>query len=222
MQGAGWLPERCIRLERDQLFINELAKQLVAELRAACQLNPSSGRVRALLLSLCYIGRVPTNWWPHRVLGALWTRRPMVNVAMGCSTEAAIVHIAHVLQKLHFFQFSIFFTNNLHALPQKKITRIYCKKKQTIFLNLHDLLQQKNDTNLPPKKITRLDDFFVHELHFSLSGVPGQPLPQPMIPQLVGQPLRPLQACGVWAPHSLLLLGTMCQSCCRRAHWHVH
>ena len=27
--------------ERDKLFINELAKQLVAELRAACQLNTS-------------------------------------------------------------------------------------------------------------------------------------------------------------------------------------
>ena len=29
--------------ERDQLFINDLAKQLVAELRAACQLNPNPG-----------------------------------------------------------------------------------------------------------------------------------------------------------------------------------
>ena len=32
------------QLERDQLFIiNDLAKQLVAELRAACQLNPNPG-----------------------------------------------------------------------------------------------------------------------------------------------------------------------------------
>ena len=29
------------QLERDQLFINDLAKQLVAELRTACQLNPN-------------------------------------------------------------------------------------------------------------------------------------------------------------------------------------
>ena len=29
------------QLERDQLFINDLAKQLVAELHAACQLNPN-------------------------------------------------------------------------------------------------------------------------------------------------------------------------------------
>ena len=28
-------------MERDQLFINDLAKQLVVELRAACQLNPN-------------------------------------------------------------------------------------------------------------------------------------------------------------------------------------
>ena len=31
------------QLERDQIFINDLAKQLVAELRAACQLNPNPG-----------------------------------------------------------------------------------------------------------------------------------------------------------------------------------
>ena len=31
------------RLERDQLFINDVAKRLVAQLRAACQLNPNPG-----------------------------------------------------------------------------------------------------------------------------------------------------------------------------------
>ena len=31
------------QLERDQLFINDLSKQLVAELRAACQFNPNPG-----------------------------------------------------------------------------------------------------------------------------------------------------------------------------------
>ena len=31
------------QLERGQLFINNLAKQLVAELRAACLLNPNCG-----------------------------------------------------------------------------------------------------------------------------------------------------------------------------------
>ena len=60
-------------------------------------------------VKLCYIGRVPTNWWPHRVLCALWTRRPIVKVAMGCHTEPAAVPVAHVLQKLHFFQFFNFF-----------------------------------------------------------------------------------------------------------------
>ena len=33
---SGWL-------ERDQLFINDLSKQLVAKLRAACQFNPNPG-----------------------------------------------------------------------------------------------------------------------------------------------------------------------------------
>ena len=56
-------------------------------------------------VKLCYIGRVPTNWWPRRVLCALWTQRPIVKVAMRCRTELGAVHIAHVLQKLHFFQF---------------------------------------------------------------------------------------------------------------------
>ena len=31
------------QLERDQLFINDLSKHLVAELRAACQFNPNLG-----------------------------------------------------------------------------------------------------------------------------------------------------------------------------------
>ena len=31
------------QLERDQLFINDPSKQLVAELRAACQFNPNLG-----------------------------------------------------------------------------------------------------------------------------------------------------------------------------------
>ena len=31
------------QLEPDQLFLSDLAKQLVAELRAACHLNPYSG-----------------------------------------------------------------------------------------------------------------------------------------------------------------------------------
>ena len=61
-----------------------------------------------------------TNWWPHSVLGALWTRRPIVKVTMGCRTKPATVHIAHVLQKLHFFQFFNFFCD-LHNLPQKEI-----------------------------------------------------------------------------------------------------
>ena len=116
---------------------------------------------------LCY-GRVPTNWWPHRVLCALWTRRPIVKVAMGCRTELAAVHIAHVLQRLHFFQFFNFFKNNLHALPQKKIARPYRKKKTIFVYNSHDLPQKKITRIYRKQKITRLDDFFVHDLHFSL------------------------------------------------------
>ena len=39
----GYLRDASRQLECDQLFINDLAKQLVAELRAACQLNPNPG-----------------------------------------------------------------------------------------------------------------------------------------------------------------------------------
>ena len=67
-------------------------------------------------------------------------------VAMGCRTEPAIVHSAHVLQKLHFFQF-FNLLYKLHDLPQKKITRIYLKKRFNFCYNSH---------NLPQNKITRI------------------------------------------------------------------
>ena len=55
---------------------------------------------------------------------------------MGCHTELAAVHIAHVLQRLHFFQFFNSFYN-LHDLPPKKITRPYRKIKIQFFLLIH-------------------------------------------------------------------------------------
>ena len=72
---------------------------------------------------------------------------------MGCHTEPAAVHIAHVLQRLHFFQFFNFFYN-LHDLPQKKNYTPLAQKKiiQNSFYNLHDL-PQKNYTHLPQKKL---------------------------------------------------------------------
>ena len=46
----------------------------------------------------CGIGEVPINCWPHRVLCALWTRRPILKVTMGCCMELAI------LQNRHYFE----------------------------------------------------------------------------------------------------------------------
>ena len=86
---------------------------------------------------------------------------------MGCRTESAAVHIAHVLQKLHFFQFFNFFGIIYTTYCKKKITRVDRKKKSILFYNLYDLPQKKLQA-FTAKKITRLDDFFVHELHFSL------------------------------------------------------
>ena len=39
----GYPADACGQLERDQLFIDDLCKQLVAELRAACKFNPNPG-----------------------------------------------------------------------------------------------------------------------------------------------------------------------------------
>ena len=88
---------------------------------------------------------------------------------MGCRTEPAAVHIAHVLQRLDFFQFFNFFYN-LHDLQQKKILHDLPQKlKNSIFFyNSHDLQQKKKlHAFTAKKKITRLYGFFVHDLHFS-------------------------------------------------------
>ena len=96
------------------------------------------------------------------VVCALWTRRPIVNVAMGCYTEPVAVHIAHVLQNLHFFQLFNFF-DNLHDLPQKKFTRSYRK----FFFIIYTTYRKKFLHAFTAKEITRFDDFFVQNIHFS-------------------------------------------------------
>ena len=70
---------------------------------------------------------------------------------MGCRTEPAAAHIMHILQKLLFFQFFIFFHNS-------------------------DDFLQKHYTHLPQKNITGLDNLFAHDLHFSLP-IPSNPGP---------------------------------------------
>ena len=80
----------------------------------------ASGREGVYCVILCCIGRVPTDWWPHGVFGALWTRRPIVEFAMMCRTEPAMVHIARVLRKLHFFFNFPFFFSIITQLTAKK------------------------------------------------------------------------------------------------------
>ena len=83
---------------------------------------------------------------------------------MGCHTEPAAVHIAHVLQRLHFFQFFNFFIIYT-TYRKKKLHTLTAKKNNSIlFYNLHDLPQKKNYTHLPQKKITRF--FFRTRLTF--------------------------------------------------------
>ena len=94
---------------------------------------------------------------------------------MGCRTEPAAVHIAHVFQRLHFFQFFNFFYN-LRNLPQKNITRPYRKKKFNFFFIIQPTYRKKKIHAFTAKKITRLDKFLVHELHFSPCSINQQPL----------------------------------------------
>ena len=87
---------------------------------------------------------------------------------MGCRTEPAAVHIAHVLQRLDFFQIFNFFYN-LHDLPQKKNYTTYRKnKKIQFFFIIHTTYSKKKLHAFTAKK--KLHDytvFFVHDLHFS-------------------------------------------------------
>ena len=78
---------------------------------------------------------------------------------MACRTEPAAVHIAHVLQRLHFFQFFNFFYN-LHDLPQKQNTLPYRKNKKFIFFNNSHDLQQKKITRIYSKKNYTTRRFF--------------------------------------------------------------
>ena len=63
---------------------------------------------------------------------------------MGCHTEPAAVHIAHVLQRLHFFQFFNFFIIYTTYRKKKKLHTLTAKKNNSIFFyNSHDLPQKK-------------------------------------------------------------------------------
>ena len=90
---------------------------------SAGTLDVRHGPVRTLFLGLilCVVPMTRCESRLIGVLGALWTRRPIIKVAMGCRTEPAAVHIAHVLQKLHFFQFFSFFI--IYTTHRKKKTR---------------------------------------------------------------------------------------------------
>ena len=59
---------------------------------------------------------------------------PIVKVAMGCRAEPAAVHIAHVLEKLHFFQFSNFFLIIYTTYRKKNYTHLPQKKIQLFFI----------------------------------------------------------------------------------------
>ena len=68
-------------LERDQLFINDLAKQLVAELRAACQLNPNlraKPKSRDTKADLIYKCAFCNYLWPVHVLWAVFSSASLV------------------------------------------------------------------------------------------------------------------------------------------------
>ena len=66
------------------------------------------------------------------------------------------------------FNFQFFFIiNTTYRQKRKKYTHSPQKKNQILFNNLYDFPQKKLHA-FTAKKITRLDNFFVHDLHFSL------------------------------------------------------
>ena len=65
----------------------------------------------------------------------MWARPPIVKVAMGCRTEPATIHIVHVLQKLHSFNFSIFFT----------IYTIYRKRNEQFLFIIYTTYRKKRN-----------------------------------------------------------------------------
>ena len=99
---------------------------------------------------------------------------------MGCRTEPASVHIAHVLQKLHFFQFFNFFLT-LHDFPQKRLRALTAKIKEfNFFFIIHATYRKKKlKAFIVGKKISRLDDLFCTRLTFFTGYLATRPTCEP-------------------------------------------
>ena len=86
----------------------------------------------------------------YGALGALWTRRFIVEAAVRCRTEPAIAHIAYIFQKLHFVVLPFLFTitqsttkkyaNLSHTKSHHLTIRFPCRIS---FCNLRALPQRK-------------------------------------------------------------------------------
>ena len=138
---------------------------------SAGTLHVGRGPVRTLFLCLI-LSLVPmtpcdpTNWWRRRVLCALWTRRPSLTSLWGAVRNRQLYILRMYCKGCISFNFSICLI--IYTTYRKsKITRPYRKKNSILFYNSHDLPHKKNTCIYCKKKITRLDDFFVHDLHFS-------------------------------------------------------
>ena len=70
---------------------------------------------------------------------------------MGCRTEPAAVHIAHVLQRLHFFQCFNFFLIIYTTYHKKKLHALTAKKIQFFFI-IHTTYRKKKITRIYRKK----------------------------------------------------------------------
>ena len=108
---------------------------------------------------------------------------------MGCRTESAAVHIAHVLQRLHFFQFFKFCL----LTAKKKLHALTAKKKIQFFLIIHTTYRKKKlHAFTAKKKYTTRQFFFLHDLHFS-HGTPKA--------YKHDKPISNKMACQVWEIH---------------------
>ena len=79
---------------------------------------------------------------------------------MGCHTEPAAVHIAHVLQRLHFFQFFHFFLYFTRLTAKKKLHALTAKKDNSTFFIIYTTYRKKKLHAFTAKKNYTTRRFF--------------------------------------------------------------
>ena len=78
---------------------------------------------------------------------------PSLRSLWGAVRNRQLQYIAHVLPKLHFFQFFNFFLIIYTTYRKKKLHALTAKKDSKFFYNSHDLPQKHTHTHIYHKKV---------------------------------------------------------------------